>query len=70
MRRHVRDALLKVFEEWHKPLQQIEIKVMGVEGSAMTEDEVIALVRGVMLEASCDAFVQLKLAHVAAMDTG
>ena len=63
MKEEFAQQLQRVIEEWQKPIKQVEATIKA-SSSDLSEEEAFAMIREAMVNASCDAFVQLKLLHV------
>ena len=61
MTEDLRQALREVIEEWRKPLLRLEDILNRTD---LTPEQGFALFKDVVVEATSDAFVALKLAHV------
>ncbi|MBM3206577.1 MAG: hypothetical protein FJZ43_03075 [Candidatus Staskawiczbacteria bacterium] len=68
MKAEFKQELLKVIREWCEPVQRARTIIAENVHPNLSEDEAVVLLREAMIEATCQGFVQLKLAHVTAMD--
>ncbi len=69
MRDDVKQALLRVVEEWCEPLRQAEGRIARAEGSAATEEGAVDLLMDAMVQANAEAFGKLKLARTLLLDS-
>ena len=65
MRQDLKNALEGVIEEWHKSSQKFKEIINRTD---LTGDQIIALFKIAVSEASVDALVALKLAHCLLLD--